>query len=141
MYLSCIKVISEREPVPRRSVGEKQKSNYPRRRLYQRIFGQGFDSPRIHQTKKVSITHLFCLAYNSEGSRTGLEVNTVRGTVEPTLTEPAGERRPPRIHQKSSEFFPRIFYPSRRLGISSPQGVYHHALACISSPKVYSSAT
>ena len=34
-----------------------------------------------------------------------------------------------------------FFYPSRRLGISSPQGVYHHALACISSPKVYSSAT
>ncbi len=42
------------------------------------------------------------------------------------------------LHQKSSEEIPRIFYPSRRLDISSDfslylitEGAYHHALACI----------
>ena len=60
-------------------------------------------------------------------------LNLIQNVEQKSRTNPLRQK----ILQKRI-FSAVFFYPSRRLGISSPQGVYHHALACISSPKVYS---
>ena len=59
--------------------GENLITDCPRRRSYQRTFGQGFNSPRVHQKKEQSTARMLCFffwwTYKANHKSNGGELN------------------------------------------------------------------